>query len=109
MPCYLLGTGKSLSFVSDPMSNLSIIERVEHRLATYAAGETTRAAFVDFLDESINALENVPMSVGHELWDHKHAIETEGYLEDEGFQANPGSVQEDLRTWLHGLKAKYCV
>lgn len=91
------------------MSNLSIIERLEQRLTAYAAGEVTRTAFVDFLSNSIRALENVPMGVGNELRDQEYAIETEGYLDDEGFEADPGSAQENLRAWLQGLKEKYCV
>ena len=91
------------------MSNLSIIERLEKRLTAYAAGEVTRTAFVDFLSNSIRALENVPVGVRKELRDQEYAIETEGYFDDEGFEASPGSAQENLRAWLADLKEKYCV
>lgn len=53
------------------MSNLSIIERLERQLSAYAAGEVPRADFVDFLSNSIAALEKAPMSMTHEL--RKHA------------------------------------
>lgn len=90
------------------MSNISIIERLEHQLAAYAAGEVTRAAFVDFLSNSVRALENVPASVARELTEHEYAIETEGYFDEEGFEADPVSAQANLCAWLKNLKEKHC-
>jgi hypothetical protein len=90
------------------MSNLSIIERLEQQLAAYSAGEVTRASFVDFLHNSILALENVPMSVRYELRTQETAIETEGYFDDEGFESNPLAAREELCAWLQSLKEKFC-
>lgn len=90
------------------MSNLSIIERLEQRLSAYAAGEVARADFVEFLSNSISALENVPMSVGLELRKHEREIEMEGYFGDEGFESEQLVAQENLHSWLIGLKERYC-
>ncbi len=43
------------------MSNLSILERLEDSLSAYAKGTVSRDAFVDFLSNSIRALEGVPL------------------------------------------------
>ncbi|QIY81269.1 hypothetical protein [Chromobacterium violaceum] len=90
------------------MSNLSIIVRLEKRLSAYAEGEVTRSNFVDFLSSSIHALEGIPLNVVNELRNHEYAIETEGYFDEEGFEANPASAQQNLSTWLNSLKEKYC-
>ena len=58
------------------MSNLSIVERLENTLAAYAQGVVTRATFVDFLSNSIRALDGVPFSVIHQLRQHEVAVET---------------------------------
>lgn len=89
------------------MSNLSILERLEESLAAYANGRLTRDAFVDFLSNTIRALEGVPLSVTHELRRHEYAIETEGYLDDEGFESKQGLAQKNLRSWIHDLKRIY--
>lgn len=44
------------------MSNLSILERLEHSLEAYAAGSLNRAVFVDFLRNRIRAREGVPLT-----------------------------------------------
>jgi len=67
----------------------------------------TRDAFVDFLSSSTQALEGVPFSAIHELRRHEYAIETEGYLDDDGFEAKRGLAQERLRSWIHDLKRIY--
>jgi hypothetical protein len=90
------------------MSNLSIIERLEDRLAAYAEGKVRRDEFVSFLSNSIQALEGVPLNVIHELRDHQYDVETEGYFDEEGFEENRASAQENLAVWLHSLKEKYC-
>jgi hypothetical protein len=90
------------------MSNLSIIERLEQRLSAYAAGEGSRDAFVEFLSSSIRALENVPTSVCLQLREHEKAIEIEGYLDEEGFEAQADAAQERLRACLRELKEMYC-
>ena len=90
------------------MSNLSIIERLEQRLSAYAAGEVTRANFVDFLSHSIAALENVPMSVIYELRTHERDIEMEGYFDEEGFESEQVAAKENLRSWLSDLKERFC-
>lgn len=89
------------------MSNLSILERLEESLSAYANGRLTRDAFVDFLSNTIRALEGVPLSVTHELRRHEYAIETEGYLDDEGFESKQGLGQKNLRSWIHDLKRIY--
>jgi hypothetical protein len=90
------------------VSNSSTLERLEESLSAYANGTLTRDAFVDFLSNSIRALEGVPLSVAHELRRHEYAIETEGYLDDEGFEHRQGLVRERLRSWIHDLKRIYC-
>lgn len=89
------------------MSNLSILERLENTLAAYAQGEVTRTAFVDFLSNSIRALEGVPFSVTDELRRHEYAIETEGYFDDEGFESQEELAKERLLAWIHELKRIY--
>jgi hypothetical protein len=89
------------------VSNLSILERLEHSLAAYAKGTLTRAAFVGFLSNSIRALEGVPLTVSHELRRHEYAIETEGYFDEEGFESRQELAQERLRAWIHELKRVY--
>jgi hypothetical protein len=89
------------------VSNLSILERLEGSLSAYANGTLTRDAFLDFLSNSIRALEGVPLSVTHELRRHEYAIETEGYLDDEGFESRQGLAQDRLRSWIHDLKRIY--
>ena len=86
------------------MSNLSILERLENTLAAYAQGEVTRTAFVDFLSNSIRALEGVPLSVTHEFRRHEYAIETEGYFDDEGFESQEELAKERILAWIHELK-----
>ena len=89
------------------VSNLSILERLESTLADYAQGAVTRASFVDFLSNSIRALEGVPLSVTHELRQHEYAIETEGYFYDEGFESQEELAKESLLAWIHDLKQTY--
>lgn len=89
------------------MSNLSILERLENSLAAFANGTLTRAAFIDFLNNSIRALEGVPLTVTHELRQHEHAIETEGYFDEEGFESRPGLAQERLLGWIRELMRCY--
>lgn len=91
------------------MSNLSIIERLENELAAYAEGKVRRDEFVSFLSNSIQALEGVPLNVIHELRDHQYDVQTEGYFEDEDYEANRTSVLKNLAEWLCVLKNKYCV
>lgn len=86
------------------MSNLSILKRMEDALAACANGRMARAAFVDFLGNSIRALEGVPMSVMHELRQHEYAVETEGYLDEEGFESRQDSVKKNLSDWIRELK-----
>lgn len=89
------------------MSNLSILERLEISLGAYAKGTLTRSAFVDFLSNSVRALEGVPIAVMHELRQHLHAIETEDYYDEEGFKSWPGLAQERLLSWISELKRIY--
>lgn len=89
------------------MSNLSILERLEESLSAYANGTLRRDVFVDFLSNSIRALEDVPLSVTHRLRRHEYAIETEGYLDNEGFESRQCLAQERLRSWIHDLKRIY--
>lgn len=89
------------------MSNLSILERLENTLAAYDQGALTRAAFIDFLSNSIQALEGVPLSVTHELRQHEYAIETEGYFDEEGFGSEEELAKERLLAWIHELKRTY--
>lgn len=89
------------------MSNLSILERLENSLAAYAQGALTRAAFVDFLSNSIRALEGVPLTVTHELRQHEYAIETEGYFDEEGFESRQEPAKENLLSWIRELKRDY--
>lgn len=86
------------------MSNLSILERLEDSLAAYGKGKLTRDVFVDFLSNSIRALEGVPLSVIHELRRHEYAIETEGYFDEEGFESRQDLAQELLLSWILELK-----
>jgi hypothetical protein len=90
------------------MSNASILERLESELSIYEDGKISREKFVEFLANSVRALEGVPSSVVHELRKHKYTVETEGYLEDEGFESNPDAARRELRTWIEQLKGKYC-
>ncbi len=90
------------------MSNLTILERLEVSLASYASGGMTRATFVHFLSDSINALEGVPFTVTHELRRHEYAIETEGYFDDEGFESHKEEAKDRLLSWIHDLKLAYC-
>lgn len=89
------------------MSNLSILERVQNTLAAYDQGALTRAVFVDFLSNSIQALEGVPLSVTHELRQHAYAIETEGYFNEEGFESQEELAKKRLLAWIHELKRIY--
>lgn len=89
------------------MSNLTILERLEDALEAYGNGMFSRNAFVDFLSDSIRALESVPLAVTHELWRHEYAIETEGYFDEEEFESRPDLAQEGLRSWIHELKRIY--
>jgi hypothetical protein len=89
------------------MSNLSILSRLEDSLAAYANGTLARNAFVDFLSNSVRALEGVPLSVTHELREHEYAIETDGYFDEEGFESQPNSAQERLLSWIQELKRIY--
>ncbi len=89
------------------MSNLSILKRLEGTLRAYAQGVVTRAAFVDFLSNSIRALEGVPLSVTHQLRQHEHAIETEGYFDEEGFESEEELAKERLLVWIDELKRIY--
>lgn len=89
------------------MSNLSILERLENSLAAFGEGKMSRAAFVEFLGDSVRALEGVPFTVLHELRQHEYAIETEGYFDEEGFESEGGLVQESLLQWIHELKRGY--
>lgn len=89
------------------MSNISILERLEQTLEAYAKETLTRAAFVDFLSNSINALEGVPHTVTHELRQHKYAIETEGYFDEEGFESRQDLAKENLLSWIYELKRLY--
>jgi len=89
------------------VSNLSFLQRLEESLLAYADDRLTRDAFVDFLSNSIRALEGVPLSVTHELRRCEYAIETEGYLNDEGFESKQGLAQERLRSWINDLKRIY--
>lgn len=86
------------------VSNLSILERLENTLAAYAQGALTRAAFIDFLSNSIQALDDVPLSVTYELRQHEYAIETEGYFDEEGFESQEELAKERLFAWIHELK-----
>ncbi len=89
------------------MSNLSILERLEDALAAYVHGELSRKTFVDFLSNSIRALEGVPFTVTRELRDHEYAIETEGYFDEEGFESRQDLAKERLLSWIHELKRSY--
>ncbi|TFW20395.1 hypothetical protein E4L96_10515 [Massilia arenosa] len=89
------------------MSNLSILKRLEESLADYGNGTVSRPVFVDFLGNSIRALEGVPLSVIHKLREHEHAIETEGYFEEEGFESKRPDAQSSLFTWIKELKLDY--
>ena len=89
------------------MSNLSVIERLEQSLAAYERNEMTRAEFVRFLTNSIEALEGVPYSVRVELRSHEKNIETEGYFEEEGFESKTVQAKANLASWLKSLKALY--
>jgi len=44
------------------------------------------------------------MSVMHELRQHEYAIETEGYLDEEGFESRQDSVKKNLSDWIRELK-----
>ncbi len=89
------------------MSNLSVLERLEGYLAAYERNEVTRAEFVKFLTNSIEALEGVPYSVRLELRNHERDIETEGYFEEEGFESRINPAKEALKLWLQQLKEHY--
>jgi len=89
------------------MSNLSVLERLEETLAAYERNELPRAEFVKFLCNSVEALEGVPYSVCLALRDHERAIETEGYLEIEGFESKTRQAKEALKLWLKQLKDQY--
>jgi hypothetical protein len=86
------------------MSNLSVLEKLEDALAKYDSGQTTRQQFVRFLTSSIQALEGMPYQVHIELRSHEHAIETEGYFDEEGFESNQPGAREALRNWIYQLK-----
>lgn len=86
------------------MSNLSILERLENSLAAYAESTLARASFLDFLSSSIRALEGVPLTVTHDLRQHEYAIETEGYLDEEGFESRLELAQGRLLAWIQELK-----
>jgi len=89
------------------VSNLSILERLENTLAAYAQGALTRVAFIDFLSNSIQALEGVPLFITHELRQHEYAIETEGYFDEEGFESQEELAKKRLLAWIHELKQIY--
>lgn len=89
------------------MSNLTVLERLEGYLATYERNEVTRAEFVAFLTNSIEALEGVPYSVRLELRNHERDIEIEGYLDEEGFESKMNPAKEALKLWLRQLKEHY--
>jgi hypothetical protein len=89
------------------VSNFAILERLEDALEAYAKGTFSRNAFVDFLSNSIRALEGVPLAVTHELRRHEYAIDNEGYFDEEGFESRPDLAQEGLRSWIHELKRIY--
>ena len=86
------------------MSNLSVLERLENELARYDAGQTSRQQFVRFLSSSIEALEGMPYQVRIELRSHERAIETEGYFDEEGFEADQPGARDALRSWIRRLK-----
>lgn len=83
------------------MSNLSILERLENTLAAYDQGALTLAVFIDFLKNSIRAMEGVPLSVRLELRHHEYAIETEGYFDEEGFESQEELPKERLHVWIN--------
>ena len=89
------------------MSNLSVLERLEESLGAYEHNEISRADFVRFLTNSIEALEGVPYSVRIELRTHEKNIETEGYFEEEGFESKSPQAKAALAAWLQSLKALY--
>jgi hypothetical protein len=89
------------------VSNFTILERLEDALEAYAKGTLARNAFVDFLSNSIRALEGVPLTVTHECRRHEYAIETESYFDEEGFESRLDLPQEGLRSWIHELKRIY--
>lgn len=89
------------------MSNLSILERLEESLGAYEREEISRADFVRFLKNSIEALEAVPHSVRVELRIHEKNIETEGYFEEEGFESKSVQAKAVLAAWLKSLKVLY--
>ncbi|WP_150049187.1 MULTISPECIES: hypothetical protein [Methylomonas] len=89
------------------MSNLSVLERLEGYLAAYERNEVTRAEFVKFLSNTIEALEGVPYSVRLELRNHERDIETEGYFEKAEFESKITPAKETLKLWLQHLKEHY--
>jgi hypothetical protein len=89
------------------MSNSSVLERFEQSLVSYELGEISRSQFVRFLTDSIEALEGVPYDVRVELRTHEKNIETEGYLEDEGFQSKQVEAKTNLLDWIKKLTVRY--
>jgi hypothetical protein len=86
------------------MSNLTILERLEHELAKYEAGQTSRQQFVRHLSSGIEALEGMPYQIRVELRSHERAIEMEGYFDEEGFEADQRGAKEALKSWISYLK-----
>ena len=89
------------------MSNLTILERLEIALSSYEKGDMSRSDFVNFLTNSINALEGVPYSIRLELRDHEYNIETDGYFEEKGFESKSVAAKEVLKAWIQELKEEY--
>ena len=89
------------------MSNLSILNQLESALTSYEQETMSRADFVRFLANSIEALEGVPYNIRLRLRSHTHNIETEGYLEEEGFESKSILAKEELKSWIQELKGLY--
>jgi hypothetical protein len=89
------------------MSNLSVLKRLETALAAYEREAMSHAAFIEFLNLSINELEAVPHSICREVWKHEYQIGMEVYYEEEGFESKLVAVKQELRTWIQQLKELY--
>lgn len=91
------------------MSNLTILERLEEKLASLEQGMISAKDFAHWLDASTEALEALPYDKILKSRTLQFEVQDEGFAaEEEGFVTRFPAVIVEIRNWIDELKKINC-
>ncbi len=89
------------------MTNRAVLEELLIQIQSHSISQQSRADFALSFIDAIESLEDISFSIIDKARDWQYRIETEGYVDQKGFENMDNALLAGITHWLKTLLKNY--